>query len=140
MTNAAGNTSSNTGQTISVTVVDLTHGDLQTILLTETGTNTGAFRNIVGLPTSASAGLAQQDGILNVTPGDTLSVSYIDPNFGDGATNTAVIQIPALGKQLYLSVNGSTNGVQDLNRVDPVANGTVRFIPVLTSAAPGGMA
>ena len=123
MTNAAGNTSSNTGQTISVTVVDLTHGDLQTILLTETGTNTGAFRNIVGLPTSASAGLAQQDGILNVTPGDTLSVSYTDPNFGDGATNTAVIQIPALGKQLYLSVNGSTNGVQDLNRVDPVAYG-----------------
>ncbi|MFZ1073947.1 MAG: DUF2341 domain-containing protein, partial [Verrucomicrobiia bacterium] len=135
MTNAAGNTSSNTMQTISVTVQDLTHGDLETIALLETGTNTGIFRNVVGLPTSASAGLAQQDGILNVTPGDTLSVSYIDPNFGDGATNTAVIQIPTLSKQLYLSVNGSTNGVQDLNRTDPVANG---HGPVHTSVDIGG--
>jgi uncharacterized repeat protein (TIGR01451 family) len=121
MTNAAGNTSSNTAQTITVTVQDVTHGDVENILLTETGTNTGVFRNVVGLPTSATAGLNQQDGILNVTPGDTLSVSYTDPNFGDSATNTAAIQIPALNKQLYLSVNGSTNGTQALNRVDPVA-------------------
>jgi len=38
MTNVLGNTSSNTIQTISVTVVDLTSGDLQTITLTETST------------------------------------------------------------------------------------------------------
>ena len=68
MTNAVGNTSSNSAQTIAVTVVDLTHGDLQTITLTETGTNTGVFRNITGLPASATSGLAQQDGILNVAP------------------------------------------------------------------------
>jgi len=118
MTNAAGNTSSNTVQTIPVTVVDATHGDLQTILLTETGTNTGIFRNTNGLPTSATAGVAPQDGILNVTPGDVLSVSYTDPNYGDSASSTAAIQIPALTKQLYLSW---TNGVQALDRVDPVA-------------------
>jgi uncharacterized repeat protein (TIGR01451 family) len=123
MTNAAGNTSSNSVQTIPVTVVDQTHGDLETIILTETGTNTGVFRNIAGLPTSATAGLGQQDGILNVTRGDILSVSYTDPNFGDSATNTAAVQIPTPNKQLYLSVNGSTNGVQDLNRIDPVAYG-----------------
>jgi uncharacterized repeat protein (TIGR01451 family) len=131
MTNAAGNTSSNTLQTITVTVQDLTHGDTQNILLTETGTNTGVFRNIIGLPTSTTAGLAAQDGTLNVTPGDTLFVTYTDPNFGDSATNTAVIQIPALTKQLYLSVNGSTNGVQDLNRIDPVA---YNHSPTRTSA------
>ena len=113
MTNAAGNTSSNTVQTISVTVVDQTDGDLETITLTETGTNTGVFRNVTGLPTSATSGLAQQDGILNVTPGDTLSVSYTDPNYGDSATNTAMISFPTPNKQLYLSVNGSTNGTQD---------------------------
>ena len=127
MTNVVGNTSSNTVQTIPVTVVNLTHGDLQTITLAETGTNTGVFRNVAGLPTSASAGLAQQDGILNVTPGDVLSVSYTDPNYGDSASNTAAILIPALTKQLYLSINstsyGSTNGVQALNRIDPVAYG-----------------
>src|SRR5208282_5663189 len=38
-------------------------------------------------------------------------------------TATAGILIPALTKQLYLSVNGSTNGVQDLDRIDPVAYG-----------------
>ncbi len=123
MTNAVGNTSSNTVQAISVTVVDVTHGDLQTITLTETGTNTGVFRNVAGLPTSTSAGLAQQDGTLNVTPGDALSVSYTDPNYGDSASCIAAIQIPALTKQLYLSINGSTNGTQDLNRIDPVAYG-----------------
>ena len=67
MTNAVGNTSSNSVQTIPVTVVDQTHGDLETIILTETGTNTGVFRNITGLPTSTTSGLGQQDGILNVS-------------------------------------------------------------------------
>ena len=121
MTNAVGNTASNTLQTISVTVRDLTHGDAETIPLTETGTNTGVFRNVSGLPSSLSFGLLSQDGTLNVTAGDILSVSYTDPVYGDSASNTAAIQIPALTKQLYLSVNGSTNGVQALNRIDPVA-------------------
>jgi len=123
MTNTAGNTSSSSVQTIPVTVQDATGGDVETILLTETGTNTGVFQNLIGLPTSSSSGLGQQDGILNVAPGDTLSVSYTDPNYGDSASNSVVIQIPAFTKQLYLSINGLTNGVQDLNRVDPVANG-----------------
>ena len=118
MTNAVANTSSNTVQTITVTVQDVTHGDVENIVLTETGTNTGVFRNIGGLPTSTTAGIAPQDGILNVTPGDTLSVAYTDPIYGDSASSTALIQIPALTKQLYLS---STNGTQDLNRIDPVA-------------------
>ena len=123
MTNAAGNTSSNTAQAITITIKDLTDGDVENVLLAETGTNTGVFRNISGLATSTSTGLGQQDGTLNVAPGDTLSVSYIDPNFGDSASNTAAIQIPALTKQLYLSTYGSTNGAQLLTRIDPVAYG-----------------
>jgi uncharacterized repeat protein (TIGR01451 family) len=135
MTNAAGNTSSNSVQTISVTVVDQTHGDVETIPLVETGTNTGVFRNVGGLPTSTTLGLNPQDGILNVTPGDMLSVSYTDPNFGDSATANAGILIPALTKQLYLSANGLGNGVQDLNRIDPVAYG---HSPTRTSVDIGG--
>ncbi len=128
MTNAIGNTSSNSVQNITVTVQDLTHGDVENIVLAETGTNTGVFRNISGLPASATAGLAQQDGTLNVTPGDTLFVTYIDPTYGDGASNTALIQIPALTKQLYLSF---TNGSQNLDRIDPVA-----FNHTLTRTSP----
>ncbi len=123
MTSAAANTSSGSIQTLSVTIKDVTSGDLETVTLTETGANTGVFRNLVGLPTSTTSGLGQQDGILNVTPGDLLSVTYTDPNFGDTCTANAMIQIPSLTKQLYLSVNGSTNGTQDLNRIDPVAYG-----------------
>ena len=120
MTNALANTSSNTIQTINVTVIDLTSGDLQTITLTETGTNSGVFRNITGLPTSTSSGIPQQDGILNVAPADTLQVAYTDPIYLDGSTNTASILVPTLKKQLYLSANGvATN--QFLNRINPSA-------------------
>jgi uncharacterized repeat protein (TIGR01451 family) len=123
MTNAVGNTSAGSAQTIFVTVTDTNTGDAETIALIETGVNTGIFRNPGGLPTSLTSGLVNQDGILNVVAGDTLSVSYTDPVYGDSASSTALIQIPARTKQLYLSVNGSTNGVQALNRIDPVAYG-----------------
>src|SRR5581483_5897268 len=118
MTNAVGNTSSNTLQTITVTVQDVTHGDLENIVLTEIATNAGIFRNLGGLPSSSATGLSAQDGTLNVTPGDTLRVSYTDPIFGDSATNTVLIQIPALQKQLYLTF---TNGAQGLTRYDPAS-------------------
>jgi len=138
MTNAVGNSSSNSVQSISVTVKDQTSGDLETIPLTETGTNTGVFRNIVGLPTSSISGLAQQDGVLNVNPGDTLSVSYTDPNFGDSASATAGISIPTPNKQLYLSINGSTNGTQVLNRIDPVAYAHGPVHPSIDIGSGGG--
>jgi len=65
MTNAVGNTASNTVQTINVTVTDTNTGDLETIPLVETGTNTGVFRNTNGLPTSTSSGVGTQNGILS---------------------------------------------------------------------------
>jgi large repetitive protein len=120
MTNAVGNTSSNTVETISVTVTDTNTGDAETIPLVETGTNSGVFRNIAGLPSSAVSGLVAQDGTLYVAPGDTLSVSYTDPVYLDSASSTAAIQIPTPNKQLYLSANGVA-GNQFLNRVNPGA-------------------
>jgi hypothetical protein len=121
LTNAVGNTSSNSIQTLLVTVTDPTSGDAETITLTETGVNTGVFRNVSGLPISLTSGLVSQDGTLKVSPGDTLNVSYTEPSYGSSSSATAAIQIPAQTKQLYLSVNGSTNGVQALNRVNPIA-------------------
>ena len=55
--------------TIQVTVLDTITGDQELLTLTETGTNTGVFRNITGLPTSATSGLYPNDGILNGSPG-----------------------------------------------------------------------
>ena len=118
MTNAVGNSSSNTIQTLSVTVTDTNTGDAETIPLVETGTNTGVFRNVSGLPSSSISGLVAQDGTLYVTPGNTLGVSYTDPVYGDSASTTAVIQIPTPNKQLYLTASG-VSGNQFLNRVNP---------------------
>jgi uncharacterized repeat protein (TIGR01451 family) len=118
MTNAVGNSSTNTVQTISVTVTDTNTGDAETIPLVETGTNTGVFRNVSGLPASSISGLVAQDGTLYVTAGDTLGVSYADPVYGDSASTTAAIQIPTPNKQLYLTANG-VSGNQFLNRVNP---------------------
>ena len=120
LTNAVGNTASNSVQSLNVTVIDTNTLDIQTITLTETGNNTGVFRNLTGLPTSAISGLGAQDGTLYVAPGDTLSVSYTEPTFGSTGSATATISIPTPNKQLYLTANGvSTN--QLLNRVNPVA-------------------
>jgi uncharacterized repeat protein (TIGR01451 family) len=120
MTNNVGNTSSNTTQSISVTVQNLTRGDVETITLSEVGTNSNVFINLAGLLLSSSAGLGQQDGTMNVLPGDVLSVAYTDPNFGNSASNTVAIQVPTQTKVLYLSGVVATN---TLYREDPVAFG-----------------
>ncbi len=116
LTNAVGNTATNTIQTLLVTVFDPTSGDSESITLTETSTNSGVFRNTGGLPTSLTSGVISQDGTLKVSPGDVLTVSYTEPIYGSSSSATAAIQIPAQTKQLYFSVNNSTNGVQALNR------------------------
>jgi uncharacterized repeat protein (TIGR01451 family) len=123
LADADANTSSSTAQSMNLVVQNATGGDVEIITLTETGTDTGIFHNPSGLVTSASSGLSPQDGVLNVVSGDVLTVAYTDPLYGDTGNASALVQTPSLTKALYLSVSGSTNGVQDLNRVDPVANG-----------------
>jgi uncharacterized repeat protein (TIGR01451 family) len=112
------NTFSNSVQTVSVVVSNATHGDYESVVLTETGNNTGVFRNPGGLASSVSAGTSQQDGILNVQPGDLIIVSRVDLTYGDTCSASAVILMPARSKVLYLSDPG-----QSLDRIDPVATG-----------------
>lgn len=63
-----------TRQTATVTLA-ATSGDTATITLTETGVNTGIFT--ASIPTQAGAPVAN-DGILQVVPGATVTVEYID--------------------------------------------------------------
>ncbi|HEX7655194.1 MAG TPA: hypothetical protein VF607_16920, partial [Verrucomicrobiae bacterium] len=111
---------SNTLQTIAVSVTDTNTGDTEKINLVQVATNSTVFRNVGGLSSSVSSGLNPQDGTLYVMPGDTLWVSYTDPIYQDGATNTATIQVPTPNKQLYLVANGVA-GTQRLSRVNPAA-------------------
>jgi uncharacterized repeat protein (TIGR01451 family) len=121
LTDPGANSSPSTIQTVNVVVQNITRGDIENITLTETGINTGVFFNAGGLPSSVASGLSQQDGILNAAPGDLLSVTWNNPLFGNSCSANAIIQTSAFNKVLYLSANGSTNGVQALNRIDPVA-------------------
>ena len=118
---ADANTSTTTVNTISVTVQNPSSGDLETITLTELNANTNVFRNLSALPSSPTAGVGQQDGTLFLAPGQTLSVTYTDPVFGDVCSDGAVISTPSATKVLYLSTDGSGSPDQDLDRIDPVA-------------------
>ena len=68
------NTNPATVQTISVT---LTGNDTQTLTLTETGVNTGVFRNTTGLSTKISDGtVTANDGLWEDNDGGTITATY----------------------------------------------------------------
>ncbi|MCO6450572.1 MAG: DUF11 domain-containing protein, partial [Caldilineales bacterium] len=131
----------NTGviENVSVLVQDPTTGDRETIALSETDVNTGLFRG--SIPSSTTLGQAVQDGTLHALGGDTITADYTDPLYGDACNDTAVITVPSLTKQLYLSTQSGTNptnnGNQELDRIDPVASadGTTALSPVLGTSS-----
>ena len=126
------NTSVGAADTIIALVENDDNGDVEAITLTETGVNSGIFRNTAGLPSSTSAGLSSNDGTLNVQLGHTITATHVDPAYGDTCPDTATITAPSLTKQLYLDADGVENiatsdpddGDGDttghLDRVDPV--------------------
>ncbi|MDJ0818251.1 MAG: hypothetical protein QNJ58_18705, partial [Desulfobacterales bacterium] len=126
-------------QSLTVVVVSADSGDTETITLTETGNDTGIFRNTAALASSATGGMTHEDGTLFAAAGDTLQVAFIDPVFGDTCSDTAGITIPTLFKPLYLTEPG-----QGLDRIDPVATGdsTTATSPTLSYSTSGttGMA
>ena len=112
------NTDSGSLQSVTVIVVNPDSGDVETITLTETGNDTGVFRNTAALPSSTTGGQLSENGTLYAIPGNTLQATYTDPIYGDGDSDTAVIALPVETKPLYLSEPG-----QGMDRVDPVATG-----------------
>jgi large repetitive protein len=120
VTDADANTSSTTVQTFTVLVANSLRDDFELITLTETGVNTGVFRNTSPLPSSSSEGIGQGDGTLYVEAGDSISATHTDPVFGDTCPDTATFSSPGVNKFLYLdedAANGDTTG--DLDRVSP---------------------
>ena len=105
---------------LSVTMMDATSGDRETVSLAETGSGTGIFA--ASLPASASIG-AVENGTLYTNPGDSLSVSYTDALFSDTCSSTASISVSAKTKQLYFNGPG-----QGMSRVDPVASGNTNTL------------
>ncbi len=90
------NTNSSVGDTVSVLVTDSGTGDSETLTLTETGPNTGVFRNTVGLSSSSGVG-SSDDGTLNTAVGNTIAVEYTDNDDpSDTSSDTATVVNPPI--------------------------------------------
>jgi hypothetical protein len=85
VTDANRNANAAAVETVQATVSATTSGDSEALTtatssLTETGANTGIFRN-AGVPTALKDGtVAQNDGTLEIEQTDTLNASYTDPS------------------------------------------------------------
>ncbi len=120
LTDADANTSVSSAQTVTVFIKNTTNGDVEQITLTETGNNTGVFRNVSAFPSSTTAGGLIGDDTLNAVLGDSLDVTYTDPVYGDTCSGTATIVAASQAKQLYLNADGSDDDTTGgLDRVDP---------------------
>lgn len=108
VTDADQNTDFSTLQTVTADVTDAVTADSETVTLTETGANTGVFRNAGGLP-SAAAATSINDGTLQTGIGNTITATYVDPGTpGDTSSDTATITaVPGL---LTLAVGPSSPG------------------------------
>ncbi len=71
-------------ETVSVDVASSTEAAGETLLLTETAAASAAFVATIGLSTTDAL------GVLQVTAGDSLTVTYIDADDGDGGVNVVV--------------------------------------------------
>ncbi len=122
ITDSSQDTSPTNAQTLTVTLTNLSGGDVESLLLTETGTNSGVFRNTTGLPTATLWGTTQQDGMLNGKAGEAVSV-YFTGAGGETCSASATFVPAVQTKKLYLSAVNADDLYQNLDRIDPVAAG-----------------
>ncbi len=71
-------------ETVSVDVASSTEAGGETLLLTETAAASAAFVATIGFSTTDAV------GVIHVTAGDSLTVTYIDADDGDGGVNVVV--------------------------------------------------
>ena len=95
-------------ETVLVTVTNPANGDIEVLLLTETGPDTGIF--VAYLPTTGSAS-AGYNGSMSVNPGDILSTRYVDIADGSDTSATTIMVDPygiVFDTVTGLPVNGAT--------------------------------
>ena len=136
---AAANQAAGIAETLSVTVSDAASGDSETVVLRETGLNTGIFRNGAGLPSSVTGGFTVNDGTLYVAGGDGITANYVDRtggSYGASASLTGSSGGHGGGGSSVLATNALyLNTLSNaLNRYDPVHNG---YGPALVSETIG---
>ncbi len=113
ITDAAMNRDSTSTESTTATVQNLSGTDWEDIIFTENGTNSDIFNSTIVV--SSSAGDFPGDGILNASPGDTLSASYVAPG-NDVVSTTAVVTTRVESQGLYFS-----DPALSMDRNNPIA-------------------
>ena len=96
--------------TVDVEVLNDVTGEIETVTLTETGSNTGIFEGTMPTAAGTTAGTAN-NGSMNTQPGDTLTVSYIDLIAQDLTS-----KIPTAAVVIELDTDG--DGIPDSSDLD----------------------
>jgi YD repeat-containing protein len=93
VTDSDQNRDSNLAETVSVVITCTSSGDSETITLTETGNNTGVFRNTTGI-NSALPPATQENGIIEASNGDVITATYTDDDEpSDTSDDTATMTV-----------------------------------------------
>lgn len=66
---------------VTVTIIDGASGDVENLVLRETGANTGVFRNPTAFPMRVAVAVA--NGQLESADGSTVTANYVDPDQGE---------------------------------------------------------
>ena len=125
------NQNPNLAETITVILANPANGskDSESVILTETGVNTGIFRGSIA--SSSSAGQLVNDGTFFAQVGD--SFKFTTSYAACATPPTASIPLPTKTKTLYLNSNGSSGTLTGgLTRTAPTGSST------LSTAALGG--
>lgn len=117
------NTSTSTPQTLTVTVTDFGTGDVEPILLTETGNDTGVFFNVAGIPTVFDLTPVPGDGVLQTgNPSSTTAeAEYQDPDevFDNQFVSVDVVPLDPNDRDGDGIPNAIENATPGMNENDP---------------------
>ena len=108
------NTNPALAQTVAVTVESTTEPVPETVLLTEEGISSMMFSGVV---TTTSAAPVHGDGMLSVSPGDTVTARYTDALDCDGAVNVAYAATVGVDCTAPAISSVGTSGVTDTQAV-----------------------
>ncbi len=115
-----------TSDTMTVTIDSNTEPGGETLLLTETGPGTADFRGTIPISTVDAL------GVLLVSPGDLVTVAYIDADDGLGGTNVVVTDDATVDCAPPVISNVQTTNIKARSATvtfdtDEAAQGTVRY-------------
>lgn len=119
--------------TVSIVTNNPTKQDQETLVLTETGNSTGvfegeiptAFPDIVNSPVAAAGRF--NNGVLTVTGGDTITITYVDAQDGTGQKNVPIVGTLTTARDYRATVSLS-NTASD-NSAITLPNGARLIVP-----------